>query len=147
MHIFEKISPGYQDYLIELGCGDGSVLRTVAQKWKVQGKGVDVNPILIFWARLRARHAKLTNVSFATQSIQKTDLTPATIIYIFLFPKLIDTIQQKLLIQLDQGTLIISHGFRINFLENYLRKDLVDLSISEFKFKTFYYQKSRTTID
>lgn len=124
-------------YIIELGSGDGRFLRTVAKKYNISGLGVDVNPLPIFKARIIARLQKLTTIKFQIQDIRDTDLTEADIIYAYLIPKFIQVIKTQLLKKTKKGTMIISHGFKIDYLEKYLVN-----TIKGEPFKTYFYKMS-----
>lgn len=122
-------------HIVELGSGDGRFLLSVARRYKITGVGVDINPIPILIARMHARIQKADSVKFHLQDIRKTDLRSADVIYIFLFPKLVKEIQEQLLKKTKKKAVIISHGFRIDYLQKYH----ID-TIANGKFKTYFYQ-------
>ena len=128
-----KIRDG--QHIIELGCGDGRFLLAVARQYKITGLGVDINPLPIIKARILARLQKVISVSFQVQDIRKTDLIEADVVYIFLFPKLIQSLKNQLLEKTKRGVLIISHGFKIDYLDTYLVK-----IFKGEKFKTYFYK-------
>src|SRR5688572_6181287 len=53
-----KVGPN--DYLIDLGSGDGRIVVTAARKHGTRGFGVDLNPVRIQEANDNARRAKVT---------------------------------------------------------------------------------------
>ena len=122
-------------YLLELGCGDGRVLRTAAKIYNVKGKGIDINPVLIFWAKIKTKLQHNKDITFNVEDIHTTYMSKADVIYIFLFPKLVESIKNKLLKETKPGVQIISHGFRIPFLEQFLTQ-----TITGTRFETYYYQ-------
>ena len=119
---------------LDIGCGDGRVVISAVKKYKVSGVGVDINPILIWIARISASWQKLHNIKFYITDIEKTDFSKADIIYIYLFPKFIAELSKKISDEVHPGTYIISHAFKIDFLEKYLIK-----TVAGKKFKTFIY--------
>lgn len=121
---------------LELGCGDGRVSIIAAIKFGATSFGVDVNPIVILKAKISAklRGAKAT---FAVKNIFKINLKNYDVIYIFLMPELVEKYSSKLIKESKKGTVIISHGFKINPLKKYLFKTLPSNS-----FPTFYYKFS-----
>lgn len=121
-------------FFVELGCGDGRVLRTAQKEYGISGLGIDINPILIFKANFLKQINNQKSISFKTANITQIDLKKADIIYIYLFPKLIDSIKDKLLNEPKKGTLVISHGFKIDFLKNMTK------TISGKIFKTYFYR-------
>ncbi|MCA9372273.1 class I SAM-dependent methyltransferase [Candidatus Woesebacteria bacterium] len=125
-------------YMLELGCGDGRVLKTAAKLYGVRGLGIDVNHLLVIFARLTTANQYKKTLHFEQKNILDADLSQADYIYIFLFPELVDKIKDKLLNETKKGCIIISHGFRIPFLSN--------MQIGTLKkkpFTTYYYKISR----
>ena len=119
---------------LDIGCGDGRVVITAVKKYKVCGVGVDINPILIWIARISASWQKLHNIKFYISDIEKTDFSKADIIYIYLFPKLVEKLSKKIKDEIHPGTYIISHAFKIDYLNKYLLK-----IVKGTKFKTYIY--------
>lgn len=107
---------------LELGSGDGRVTRTAAKLYGVQGLGIDVNPLLIWYARFLAKLHKVRNCTFQKQNIFNTDFSKADVIYQFLMPELIKKLFPKYRTEIKKGTIIISHGFEIYGLQKYLIK-------------------------
>jgi len=120
--------------MIELGCGDGRVIRAFAQKYAIHGVGYDVSPLVIGKAKLCARLEKLP-LSFHMRDIRTIDFTHADSLYLFLFPTIIQQLEKKLTSAIQKGTLIISHGFAIPYLKPYLSETLPGT-----RFKTYLYR-------
>ncbi len=121
---------------VELGCGDGRVSRRAATLYKVKALGVDVNPILIWYAKFLTKIKFVANTEFALKNIFDTDLSKADIVYLFLMPKLIQSILPKLAKELKNKAVVISHGFKIVGWEDKLFK-----KIDGKPFSTYYYRK------
>ena len=121
---------------IELGCGDGRVCRRAASLYGVKTIGVDVNPLLIWYARFLAKIKSVTNTDFRTQNIFDTNLSKADIVYLFLMPKLIGLIVPKLEKELKKQATVISHGFKIVEWQDRLVK-----KIDRRPFPTYFYRK------
>lgn len=123
------------DHLIELGSGDGRMLRYAVKKYKVSGVGVDVNPLLVFWSKLVARAENLIDAEYKVENIFDTDLSRADHVYIFLMPELIDKLVVKMKRELKKGTVVISHGFPIKAWKK------IQFHVYERKpFPTYYYR-------
>ncbi len=121
---------------VELGCGDGRVVRTAVKKYRLKGLGFDINPILTWVARFKARWQHLdSRVVFQTKNIFAVDLTHADYVYLFLMPELIAKLAKKLEKELKKNTLVISHGFKIIGWEDKLYK-----ALSRRPFGTYYYR-------
>jgi hypothetical protein len=122
-------------YLIELGSGDGRMLRFAAKNYRISGLGVDVNPLLVFWSRLVARAENLIDIKFKVENIFDTDMAKADYLYIFLMPDLIDKLTPKMDRELRKGTVVISHGFPIKAWKKKLY-----YTFERKTFPTYYYR-------
>lgn len=121
---------------IELGCGDGRVVRAAVKNYQVRGIGFDINPLLIYQAKILALIQTVQeNVDFYHQDIFNIDLTKADYIYLFLLPNLIKRLTAKFNKELRKNTLVISHGFKIKGWGKKLIKTLPDKP-----FPTYYYR-------
>lgn len=100
-----------QDYLIDLGSGDGRIVVTAAKKFGARGFGVDLNPVRIDEANANARKNGVTDrVAFYQRNLFETDLTQATVITMYLLPRVNLELRPKLL-DLKPGTRLVSHDF------------------------------------
>jgi SAM-dependent methyltransferase len=99
------------DVVYDLGSGDGRIPITAAQKFGARGVGIDINPERIKEANANLAKANVGDkVRFLNQDLFETDLSPATVITLYLLPSL----NQKLMPQLKKlkpGTRIVSHSF------------------------------------
>jgi len=104
-------SVGPQDVLYDLGSGDGRIPITAAKRWGTRGLGVDIDPQRIAEANANARAARVTDrVRFVQGDLFAMDLSPATVITLYLLPALNVKLRPTLL-QLRPGTRIVSHDF------------------------------------
>ena len=107
-----KVGP--QDYVIDLGSGDGRIVVTAAKKYGARGFGVDLNPTRIREANDNAVNAGVTDkVQFFQRDLFETDLTRATVITMYLLPRVNLLLRPKLL-DLRPGTRIVSHDFSMD---------------------------------
>ncbi len=121
-------------YLIEIGSGDGRLSTMATKLYGVKALGIDINPMLIKYAKLKARLARATHVQFKRANILHEDLTKADVIYIFLMPELIKKLEPQLS-HLRKKTLVISHGFKVPYLE---KKKIQ--TIEQRPFPTYFYK-------
>jgi methyltransferase family protein len=103
-----------RDYLIDLGSGDGRIVITAAKKHGARGFGVDINPERIREANENARVAGVQDrVAFYQRDLFETDLSEATVITMYLLPRVNMELRPKLL-DLKPGTRIVSHDFSMD---------------------------------
>jgi SAM-dependent methyltransferase len=100
-----------QDFVIDLGSGDGRIVFLAAQKYGARGLGVEIDPKLVETAVEDTQKLKLGGlVNFRVQSLFETDLSPATVITMYLLPDVNLQLRDKLL-QLKPGTRVVSHDW------------------------------------
>jgi hypothetical protein len=100
-----------RDYLIDLGSGDGRIVITAAKKHGTRGFGVDLNPDRINESNENAKLAGVTDkVAFYQRNLFETDLSQATVITMYLLPRVNLELRPKLL-ALAPGTRLVSHDF------------------------------------
>ncbi len=102
------------DYLIDLGSGDGRIVVTAARKHGARGFGVDINPVRVSEALANAQKAGVADkVAFYQRDLFQTDLAQATVITMYLLPRVNMELRPKLL-DLKPGTRIVSHDFSMD---------------------------------
>jgi len=100
-----------EDYVIDLGSGDGRIVILAAKRFGARGLGIEINPELVAKSRENARNAGVEQrVSFREQHLFKTDLSPANVVTLYLLPEVNMQLRPKLL-QLRPGTRVVSHDF------------------------------------
>jgi SAM-dependent methyltransferase len=78
-----NIGPG--DVLYDLGCGDGRIVVTAAEKYGIRAVGVNINPRRIAESHLNARkHGVESRVQFLKADAKKVKLSEATVVMIYL---------------------------------------------------------------
>jgi SAM-dependent methyltransferase len=98
------------DVLIDLGSGDGRTVVAAAQRG-ASALGIELNPDLVKLARERARREGVTDrARFEQQDLFDTDLSPASVITMFLLNELNLRLRPRLL-ALKPGTRIVSNTF------------------------------------
>ena len=103
---------GPDDYLIDLGSGDGKIVRTAAKVFGARGMGVEIQDHLVTLSNeLAAKEGTAERVKFVRQDLFKTDLSPATVVTMYLLPHTVNQLQDKLLAELRPGARVVSHDY------------------------------------
>lgn len=124
-----------QDIVYDLGCGDGRILITAAQRIGVRGVGIDIDHERIQEAIHNAKVAGVSHlVHFHHQDLYESEFQEATIVILYLLPHLNLKLRPKLL-QLTPGTRIISHDFDMG---DWLPEEVVQVTILEDEIATLY---------
>ena len=101
-----------QDFVVDLGCGDGRIPITAAKKYGARGLGVDIDPQRIAEANANAKAAGVTNlVEFKLQDAMQTDVSSATVVTTFLLSASNLKLRPILTKQLKPGARIVTHNF------------------------------------
>ena len=110
--MLELAGTNQNDVVYDLGCGDGRFVITAAKNFGARGVGIDIDPERIRESRVNARKAGVDNrVTFHEQDLFTTDISPATIVALYLLPELNLDLRPRLFKQLKPGTRIMSHDF------------------------------------
>ncbi|HEX8453762.1 MAG TPA: class I SAM-dependent methyltransferase [Longimicrobium sp.] len=104
--------PTRNDVLYDLGSGDGRIVIEAARRFGTRGVGVDLNPVRVEEARANARRRGVQDrVRFRQQDLYETDLRAASIVTLYLLPRVNLELRPKLFEQLRPGTRVVSHAF------------------------------------
>lgn len=119
---------GPQDFVLDLGSGDGRIVVTAAKKFGARGLGVDLDYYLVIESEENARQAGVEDrAKFLQQDLFKTDLGQATVITMYLIPAVTARLR-PLLLGLKPGTRIVSHDFDLGDWKpdrkTYIRKNV-----------------------
>jgi SAM-dependent methyltransferase len=98
------------DVVYDLGAGDGRVVITAATKFGARGVGVEIDEAMVARSRENVTAAGVGGrVRILHQDIFVTDLSPATVVTLYLPPYLNLRLRERLL-ELRPGTRIVSHA-------------------------------------
>ena len=100
------------DVVYDLGCGDGRIVIAAAKNYGARGVGIDIDPVRIAEAKANAKKAGVENlVRFDEDDLFNADIHDATVVTLYLGPKVNMKLRPKLLKELKPGTRIVSHSF------------------------------------
>ena len=101
-----------EDYLIDLGAGDGRTVITAAKRG-LRAHGIEYNPDMVALARRNAQAEGVADrATFAEADIFQSDFSQATVITLFLLPTLNERLR-PILLEMKPGTRIVSNSFRM----------------------------------
>ncbi len=100
------------DYVIDLGSGDGRTVITAAKRG-IRAFGVEYNPDMVELSRRNAAKEGVTErARFVRGDIFKTDFSKATVLTMYLLPRLNLQLRPTIL-QMKPGTRVVSHSFHM----------------------------------
>lgn len=101
-----------EDTVYDLGSGDGRLPITAARLHGARGVGVELDSGLVAESRGNARRAEVDGrVRFVRGDLFETDLEPATVVTLYLFPEVNERLRPRLLRQLEPGDRVVAHDF------------------------------------
>jgi len=105
---------GPRDNVYDLGCGDGRIVVTAARRHGARGVGIDLDPWRIREAKENARRAGVEDrVRFEREDLFRTDLSPASVVMLYLLFEVNLKLMPRLWRQLKAGTRVVSHDFHM----------------------------------
>jgi SAM-dependent methyltransferase len=105
---------GPNDVVYDLGSGDGRVVILAAQKYGARGVGIELDPKLVEISRQVAREGEVSDrVTFMEGDLFAADISPATVVTLYLSTNVNVRLEPKLKQELRPGTRIVSHQFPI----------------------------------
>jgi len=101
-----------KDVVYDLGCGDGRIVITAANKYGARGVGVDIDPQRVRECEANAKLAGVEKlVTCKLQDARTTDVSQATVVTLYLLSSSNLTLRPMLTRQLKPGARIVSHSF------------------------------------
>jgi SAM-dependent methyltransferase len=102
------------DFLIDLGSGDGRIAIAAAKKFGAGSMGIEYNPDMVALSNREARRQGVADkVRFIKADIFESDFSRATIISMYLLPDLNLKLRPRIL-DLKPGTRVVSHQFNMD---------------------------------
>ena len=103
------------DVVYDLGCGDGRI-PIAAAKRGARGIGVDIDPRRIEESKANAKAAGVEQlVEFRLQDAMTVDVSPATVVTLYLLSSSNLKLRPMLTKQLKTGSRIVSHAFSMGY--------------------------------
>ncbi len=110
--MLELAKVGPNDFVIDLGSGDGRIPITAAKRFGARAVGIEIEADLIEKSRFDARWAGVADrVTFKIEDLFTTDLRPATVLTLYLFRELNIQLRPRILEQMKPGTRVVTHDW------------------------------------
>jgi len=107
-----RVKPG--DVIYDIGSGDGAIIIHAAKKYGVRGVGIEIDEDLVARARSNAYIEKVEHlVEFRAQDAFTVDMSPATVVTLYMLPEFNAKLRPIMDRQLKPGTRIVSHDYPI----------------------------------
>jgi hypothetical protein len=102
------------DYVIDLGSGDGRMVITAVRKYGARGFGVDLDRRLVALSNRNAKKAGVADrAEFFQRDLHETDFSRASVLSIYLLPEVNLMIRGRILATLKPGSRVVSHDYNM----------------------------------
>ena len=102
------------DLVYDLGSGDGRIVILAAQKYGARAVGVELDRRLARDSEEKVKELKLESlVTILQANFMQTDIKPATVVALYLFPSTNEKLRPILEKELKPGTRIVAHDMRM----------------------------------
>lgn len=104
-----------KDIVYELGSGDGTFLAIAVKEFGAKGVGIEIDPLRVFISSMLLRSSILSErVKIIKKNFFDVNIASATVIFVYLVPRVLEKLRPKFLRELRSGTAIISFRYKIN---------------------------------
>jgi len=102
------------DTLYDLGCGDGRIVMAAAKGFGAKAVGIEISEALAKRARQQAESMGLQDqVKIITGDMMAVDVSPASVVSLYLMTEANDTLRPKLERELTPGSRVVSLEFKV----------------------------------
>jgi hypothetical protein len=106
------------DLVYELGSGDSENLITLAKEFGIPSVGIEVDPLRVVQSKIMVWKKRVSDkVRIEKKDFFKIDISPATVVYVYLVPRALEKLRTKFEKELKPGTKVISYRYPILYLE------------------------------
>ena len=101
------------DVVYDLGCGDGRIVVAAGQRG-ASGIGIEIDPRLVEWANANVLAERVGDrVGIRNQDLFLTDLSPASVIALYILPEMNSRLRPKMWRELKLGARVVANGFEV----------------------------------
>jgi len=115
--VLQNIDFGKAKKFYDLGAGNGKVISQVASRYPdIKCVGIEYNISAYCCAKIRNIFLK-QKINYKFRDFFKINISDADVVYAYLFPGLMERLEDKFARELKKGTLVISNAFPIKSKE------------------------------
>lgn len=120
------------DVVYDLGSGDGRIVVTAAKKYGVKAIGFEIDPERIKESAENIKKAGVAHlVEIRQQDIRTVDLSPASVLTMYLLPEVNLMIRPNIWKQMKPGSRVVSHDFDMGDWKPLKKESIKDASTWE----------------
>lgn len=104
-----------KDIVYDLGCGDGTALIIASKEFKANGVGIEIDPLRFIISNLMIRMNRVQDkVEVKRKNFYDVNISRASVVFVYLVPRVLKKLIPKFLGELKKGTLIVSYRYKIS---------------------------------
>lgn len=104
-----------KDIVYELGSGEGTFLSIAAKEFGANGVGIEIDPSRFIVSTLMIRIIRVQDkVKIIKKNFYDVNISNASVVFVYLVPRVLEKLKPKLLKELKPGTLLVSFRYKIN---------------------------------
>lgn len=112
---FKMAKVGKKDTVFELGSGEATALIIASKEFGAKGVGIEIDPARYLLSKFTIWRKGLNQeIKLVRGDIFKTDISEATVVYVYLVPKTLDSLLPKFKKELKKGTRIVSYKYEMS---------------------------------
>lgn len=134
--INKYIKVNSDDKIVDLGCGDGRILRMFEKQGVKNLAGYEINFLAYLLAKFKNKISK-SEAKVYFKDFKNVDLSEYNVVFCYLFPSCVNSLKEKFDRELKPGAKIISCAFEI---KNWRKPEIIYLDSKNRKEKLFVYQ-------
>jgi len=124
------------DVVYDLGSGDGRIVIRAAKNYGVRAVGIEMDSFLLEKARKAAKAEGVSHlVEFRKEDALKTDVSPATVVTLYMLPWFNEAMKPNFQRLLKPGARIVAHDFGIEGWEPDKTEKLPEIEIKAGGYK------------
>lgn len=122
---------GKEDVVYDLGSGDGEALITAAKEFGAKGVGIEIDPLRVIISTLMIRINRVQDkVIIKRKNFFDEDISKASVVFVYLVPRVLNKLMPKFKKELKKGTRIVSYRYEINLpLEKFDKENEIRMYI------------------
>lgn len=117
------------DFVVDLGSGDGRIVITAAKQHKANGFGVDIDARLVALSNKNAKEAGVADQArFFERDMFKTDIGKASVLMLYVLPDFMAKLRSKVLTELRPGARVVAHDY---YMDQWHPDRMITLTVPE----------------
>lgn len=120
---------GANDFVVDLGSGDGRIIITAVKQYGASGFGVDIDARLVALSNKNAKEAGVAErAQFFERDMFKTDISKASVLMLYVLPDFMARLRTKVLTELRPGSRVVAHDY---YMDEWYPDRMIALTVPE----------------